>query len=314
MLSLYKIKILWSTISLLILIALSSKTYACDVCGCAVGGMSMGLGMETTNNYIGLRYSHVQFNAEINYNSSYLEDVHSTDGYNRMELTGKYHFFPKLYVMVNVPFVYNTMQGNTENISHLSLADAAVSLAYRIIAPPMDTNKMRGHLLDLGLGITLPTGAYQLDHEGELVNRNFQAGRGSMSYALQAKYMYMFKKWRLTTDAIYGIATSNKENYRFGNQFNVFASVGRMFAWKKLSIYPSIGGYYEHGNQHTENGKIVFNTGGNAVLADLGVAVKGSKMTYWIKYLPVVHQVYNVDNLSSITGGNRINVGVRFKF
>ncbi|MDX1446478.1 hypothetical protein, partial [Lishizhenia sp.] len=74
------------------------------------------------------------------------------------------------------------------------------------------------------------------------------------------------------------------------------------------------GGYYEHGNQHTENGKIVFNTGGNAFLADLGVAVKGSKMTYWIKYLPVVHQVYNVDNLSSITGGNRLNLGIRFRF
>lgn len=314
MLNLYKIKNSWSTISLLLVLVFVPYANACDVCGCAVGGMSMGLGMETTSNYIGLRYSHVAFNAQINYNSKYVEDIYSEDKYNRVELTGKYHLRPKIYVMATLPVVYNTMRGNTEDIAHTSLADASIFAAYRLISPPMDTNKVKGYLLDVGFGASLPTGSYQLEHEGELVNRNFQAGRGSIGYTLQAKYMYMFKKWRFITDVNYGIATPNKDAYRFGNQLNVFAAIGRMFAWKERSIYPSVGAYYEHGNQHTEEGKIVFNTGGNAVLADLGVAVKGKTMTYWLKYLPVIHQAYHVDDLSTIQGGNRLNLGIRYRF
>ncbi|SFT39126.1 hypothetical protein SAMN05216474_0293 [Lishizhenia tianjinensis] len=314
MLTLYKIKNLWSTISLLALLLITPDAKACDVCGCAVGGMSMGLGMETTNNYFGLRYSHVQFNAQINYNSQYLEDIYSNDSYHRMELTSKYHFTPKIYGMAILPVVYNTMRGNTENIAHASLGDASLGLAYRLISPPMDTTKIRGHLLDIGANISLPTGAYQLEHEGEIVNRNFQAGKGSFAYSAVVKYMFMFKKWRYTTDLSYGWNTVNKDDYHFGNQLNVFASFGRLFNWGNTTIYPSLGAYFEHGEQHTEDGKIVFNTGGNAVLADIGVAVKTSKLTYWMKFLPVIHQSYNVDALSTIRGGKRLNLGIRYRF
>lgn len=108
--------------------------------------------------------------------------------------------------------------------------------------------------------------------------------------------------------------TENNLGYRFGNQTNVVIGVGRMFAWKNLSLFPSIGVYAEHGDRHTEDGKYQFNTGGNAVLADLGLAVKSKSFTYWLKFLPVVTQSYNVDQISSIQGGNRLNVGVRYRF
>ena len=313
--NLFKINYLWNTIKVVVLLVLSTfSSLACDVCGCAVGGMSMGLGLDAHSNFIGLRYSHVTFNASIDYNSQYLEDVYSNDVYNRYELVSKYHFTPRVYTTAILPYVQNSMVGNTESVQLNSLGDIGVNAFYRLIQASMDTTARFNHLLDFGMGVSLPTGKYDLAHEGDLVNRNFQAGTGAVNYRLSLNYILTYNNWRVGLENNYQLNTKNKHAYKFGNQYNSVLYLGKLFRFKDITVFPTVGLYYERGKQHLNDDKLVFNTGGEALLADLGVQFKWKRYMVWGKYLPVLYQNYTTDHLSDISGGNRLNVGMRVLF
>ena len=294
---------------------------ACDICGCQLGGLSFGLLAGTKSHYLGLRYTRSSFDALIQYDSDLLEDTYSNDVFTRTELLGRYILSDKIQLHAIVPYIYNEMEGNTENLTYQGIGDPLVLVFYNVLDKTKEadmeveapTSKV-SHTLFLGAGVKAPLGEFDRFEEGEVVNRNFQIGTGSIDFLLSANYTMAIKRWGLNTEVSYKINTRNPDEYRFGNQFNTSAYLFYSIPFTDGVISPFGGMYFETSEEHDDDGIRQFNTGGNATLATFGAQLNYKRFSFNVLYQNPIDQNYNSDSISQINAGDRISVGFLYHF
>lgn len=291
---------------------LTLNTSACDICGCKLGGLSYGIMPQYDSHYIGLRYSYAGFNARIEYDNQYDEDTYSNDAYHRVDLMARYVVLPRLHVNVIVPYSYNVMRGNTQNLDVSGMADPMLLTYYNILSKGAEMSSRWKHSVLVGGGIKLPLGDYQqLDGE-HIINRNFQLGSGSLDYLFTAAYTLRFKAWGLNNEGSYKMNTENDEGYLFGDQFNMSSYVFYQQETAMATVMPYAGAYYEWSDMHRDNDIFQTSTGGDAWFITLGVQVLRGNWSTNIQYqLPLV-QSYNVETSYEINAEQRVSVGLFF--
>lgn len=297
----------------LLLTGASFRAMACDVCGCSLSGLYFGYMSLQDRNLIGLQYNRATFSAYIDNDDYYFEDEYSNDTYQRVDLTGKFSITNKLQIRYIVPYMFNSMNGSHQNVDASGIGDPIVMAYYNVLNT---SDKLEGvwHSLDVGGGFELPVGDYDMEDQGELINRNFQLGSGSLDYILSANYIIRRDKWGINTEGSYKLNTTNSHEYRFGNQWNVSASVFRYFETQSVSFLPFAGVYYEFGDYHQLNGIREANTGGESLLGTLGGQLYLSRLTFNTQYQFIIDQSFNTDEFATIEGGNRFTFGVFYSF
>ena len=286
---------------------------ACDVCGCSLGGGYYGILPQFNKNFVGLRWSQAKFYAYMNHRSEYLQEEHSNDTYNKVELWGRFYIGKRLQIFAFVPYSYNTMRGTEQNVTASGLADITLSANYLLINTG-DSTRMFKHTLSAGAGIKLPTGENNLTDHGELVHPNFQMGTGSTDFLLSAIYTVRYGKLGSNVETGYKINTANADEYRFGNQFH--ASY-QFFYWqnvKSITLLPNAGLYYEQADNHKDGRAIQTNTGGSALLVSAGMETYVSRFTIGFNYKHPLTQKYNSDNIADIQGKDRYVVARYVQF
>lgn len=282
---------------------------ACDVCGCTFGSMSMGVLPESRASFIGLRYSQARFNARISYNSFYLDDVHSSDTYHTMEAFGRFYFFNRLSLTAIVPYTINQMRGS-QNLTISGLADPSVILSANLITPTQ-SGKLK-HGLMIGAGSSVPLGKSDFLDNEQVVNQNFQLGRGSFSFLGSMSYLLRIKNTGLQLESAMSINSTNRQAYRFGNQFNSSLNLFHMIQQQKFALMPTLGAYAELGERHQEDARLVFNTGGQVLFASTGFQLYFGKAVINGTLLLPIAQHFNTDHLTEIESQARWNVGIKY--
>ncbi len=299
-------------VSIIVLIT-SNQSQACDVCGCSLGGSYYGILPQFQKNFIGLRWSQAKFFAHMNH-GTVLGEEHSHDTYSKVELWGRYYVNDKIQVFAFIPYGYNSMDGTEQKIKTQGLGDVSVLTNYLILNTGEDETKKLKHTLLAGGGIKLPTGKYDLEDNGLIVNRNFQLGTGSVDFILSGIYTIRYQKVGINTEAGYKINTRNSQEYLFGNQFHAST---RFFYWqniKSLSLLPNVGVYYEEAAQHRDGEIIQVNTGGNALLLSAGLELYYQKFSIGATLQNPVKQHYNSDDIADIKSKDRLTLSVSFSF
>lgn len=299
-------------ITLSILFSINTLSLACDVCGCALGAMSLDVLPESNTHFVGLRYMHASFNAKITYNSIYVDDVFSNDNYSRMEIFGRYYFTKRFSATAILPYVVNNMNGNTQNVSVNGVGDPTVLTSYMLIKAK-EKQRWKQNLI-LGAGATFPIGENEFRDGEELVNRNFQPGKGSLSAIFNLNYLIRKKNVGLNTEVSYMINSRNQDNYRFGNQFNATTNLFYLLKKAKFAFMPLLGVYVEQAQEHLEGKFRVINSGGNALFSSIGFQLYFNKFILNGNVLAPAIQNYNTDNLTSIESNWRYTVGLRYNF
>ncbi|MEO7992397.1 MAG: hypothetical protein ABI663_22795, partial [Chryseolinea sp.] len=172
----------------LISFAISNQAKACEVCGCSLGGYYMGILPQFNKNFIGLRWSQNKYYAYVNHQSQGTEPEYSNDTFNKIELWGRFYVSKKWQVFAFVPFSFNHMKGNEDNVWAKGLGDITVIANYIILNTGEQTEQKFKHTLTAGGGIKLPTGNYKQEVDGLLINPNFQLGTGSTDFLLSTIY------------------------------------------------------------------------------------------------------------------------------
>lgn len=300
-------------IILVALLAMMSipKSWACDVCGCSLSGLYFGYVSMQNRHFIGLKYSSASFKAFIDNDDYYYEDEYSHDIYQRFDLTGRFRFSRKFEVRYVLPFISNHMEGSHQNVRSSGIGDPMVVGYYSVFNT---SENMEGiiHSLSLGAGLKLPVGEFKKTDEGEIINRNFQLGSGSLDYILSTNYMVRFGKYGANLESSYKLNSVNSLDYRFGNQANLAVNVYRYLETSTVSVLPFAGAFYENGNYHYNQGIREANTGGKSLLATLGAQVFFKGITLNAQYQIPVQQRFYTDDFASIKGGNRLSVGVYY--
>lgn len=302
-------------ISIILLLSCATiQSFACDVCGCSLGGNYYGILPQFNKNFIGLRWSQASFFTRLNRGSQYLHEEYSHDTYSRAELMGRYYLTKRIQLFAFMPFNYNYMHGSDQTVYHQGLSDMTITANYLLINTGDDKTRRFKHTLLAGGGIKLPTGKSNLQDNGKLVNPNFQMGTGSTDFLLSTIYTIRYQKFGLMTEAGYKINTRNREEYRFGNQFHASSQV---FFWqniKSFSVLPNAGVYYEQAQQHWDGDIIKTNTGGSSVLAALGIETYFRRMTVGINYKHPLSQKFNTDETAIISGKDRWTLSFTYNF
>ena len=295
--------------TLVLFAALGLRTYACDVCGCSLGGFSQGIMPDYSSHFVGVRYNHATFYSSIDHSSINEGLEKSTDTYQRADLAIRYNINLRFKVNLNVPFLVNRMNGNHQTVQTSGMGDPMILFYYQFLSEKWI---QKNHFLTLGGGLKLPFGHAGFEDNGQLVNRNFQLGTGSVDFIMNGNYFYRKNKSGFMAEASYKINTVNKADYRFGNQFNMAANYVFITGKNKFNFLSFCGVYAEQAARHTEKKLPVLNTGGSALFVNAGVQYYYGKWRLGAGFQYPVIQHYQTDNLTSILTKPRFSADLIF--
>ena len=259
-----------------------SISYACDFCGCATNGGSLGMLNYNTNSFLGSRYIHQSYRTN---DGLYSNSAWRNEAYNTLHILGKLNLGKNFFVSAVVPFHFHDRETTAQSIHLSGLGDVSVLGGYKFL----DTNF---HELQFSGGIKLPTGKYDENANGS-INPGFQLGTGSFDYLANIDYRFKFKNWVWINNLNYNIKTTNDEEYRFGNQLNVASAIGYAFKSNTFQLLPSTGIASEIYEANEFFGNKVLHTSGDITLLKIATDVSFKKMSFGFQFQSPLNQNLN---------------------
>lgn len=245
---------------------LGTGLFACDVCGCSVGGASFGLLLQRPYHYVGLRAQYTSF-AVID---EYQDNRQLQDRYWQFDLNGRFYLHERFQLLATIPYHQNERSGGDTDLKIQGLGDIQIQAIGRILQ--IETDRQR-HLLDIGGGISLPSGQAAPDESELLLPQRLYPGYGSISFSTQLAYVFQHQQWgaRILGNAL--LPTYGADNYRYGYQWVASPSIFREFQGDGWVLIPQVGWWAEwvQPDEKYRDGTQVYGTGGQGHLLDAGL-------------------------------------------
>ncbi|MEE9439800.1 MAG: hypothetical protein V3V14_12415 [Saprospiraceae bacterium] len=129
--------------------------------------------------------------------------------------------------------------------------------------------------LEGGGGLSLPTGRYDSNIHDRDLPENFNVGKGTIGYLIEATSVISINTYGLVFSNSYILNDNTKSGYHFGNQFNSQLSVYKIIQQKEYQIIPNFGIGAEHtSTDNYTNNRAVEGTGGNGIFASTSLNFK----------------------------------------
>jgi hypothetical protein len=225
-----------SILTTMLCVAGMVNVLACDVCGGA-GAMS-GLGFLPNSDYhfIGLTYRARTYSTEHPKLFASEATVSGTNTFHTAEVWGRYQLNSRTQLMAFLPVHIKNIT-DTENTYDINgLGDASLLANYVIV-------KKTNLRWFVGGGVKLPTGKSNVEVNNQVVP-NLQTGSGSIDGLFTTNLTYLKGNWGLNTETNITITTTNKNDYKYGNQAD--ASIAFLHKQKKGKVMyvPQLGVNY----------------------------------------------------------------------
>jgi hypothetical protein len=286
------------------------NAFACDVCGCSVGGSYFGILPQFQKNFIGVRYQQRSFDSEHLTLFPGEVPLNTRETFHTTELWGRYVPHKNLQLFAFVPYNYYTKDEEGIHSVTSGLGDINLMAHYIIFNTGEDVEKKWKQALQVGTGIKLPTGKSDdiQAHTGLLIP-SLQAGTGAFDIPFSLIYTVRHGKWGVNAEANYRLNMANKRDYRFGDRITTSA---RAFYWlsnQSFSLLPHLGLSYEYGFLDKNKGAEQEYTGNKSLLGGGGLDIYFKRFIFNANtQLPL----YQYMAKGQITGGQRWNFGIAF--
>jgi hypothetical protein len=231
--------------------------HACDVCGGAAGG-GFGVLPQFQKSFIGTRWQSASFLSEHLTLFDNEIPTKSNEKMNQIELWGRYVVNEKLHFFGSLPYRMNQKIENDKHWLNQGIGDITIQLNYVFIHTGNDSTKKWKQALQGGAGLKLPSGKYDSEYPftGELIH-NMQLGSGSIDIPFHLIYTLRNETWGFNFENNFRWNTMNREQYKFGNQWQQGL---RFFLWKpvKSAIFlPQLGLGHDFINYATSENQVV---------------------------------------------------------
>lgn len=299
--------------ALLISLAISTSSFACEICGCAINGYHFGILPQFKKNLFGVRYNYRSFQSQhLISEQLFIKGNTSTEFYNSVDIWGRFFVGKKIQLFAFVPF--NQFVQNEEGIKTKAsgLGDITIAANYTLYNDAANKEKLFKQTLLVGGGIKLPTGKFATVSGNEVLNPNMNTGTGSIDYLVNTIYNCRYKRVGLNADANYRINSTNNDEFQYGNRFTTSA---KFFYWKdvgkKTTLLPNAGIMYEYAakdKHYTEKQNF---SGGDITYLTTGLEVYTGKINIGCTYNHPLAQ-----NLSRglVTNKDQVSVNVSYMF
>ncbi|MEO9891642.1 hypothetical protein [Aurantibacter sp.] len=234
----------------------------CDLCGCATSSGSSGFGTLSNSNFIGLRYTHQSFESR---DGIFTNSPSSHEYLNTYQLWAQIPLTQKFYATASLPFqdLNRTFDNGSSDEALNGIGDASVVGWFKLQFFKKETNDsipypvtkpLSNHSIQIGIGAKLPTGEFE-ERLTDRVNPGFQVGTGSLDGIFSLGYNYGGEKIGFSSIFTYYLKGENKNDYRYGNQFNYSGNAYYRIPFMKSALMPFIGlsgDIYEEIEQYDE--------------------------------------------------------------
>lgn len=293
----------------LALILFGQLSQACDICGCSVGGMYVGILPQFQQHFVGLRYQFREFSTKHIVSGN---PVISNDRFHTVELWGRFYPHKRIQMMGFMPVNIFNKKESGRVMETVGQGDFTLITNYIAVNTSDTALSWWKHNLLVGGGLKLPTGEFNHYRNDTLLNPNLQSGTGSWDFLLNAMYTVRYKKVGINIETHGRFTMANVHGYKFGDRVN---GALRFFMWtkiKKTSIVPAIGFTVEYATKDKKKNALVLETGGvsASLHAGLDVYIAGKCLVGG----SISHAIW--DNLGNgmITSGWRTQIQFSYLF
>lgn len=229
----------------ILLVTLTQSSSACEICGCGVGNIYIGVLPQFKSHFVGLRYHFNKFNTRLSDDPSQF----SKDFYQTAELWSGWNIGKRIQLLTFIPVNFNHQVSDEGVQNHAGLGDIVIMANYKVVDINSKTGKGKSIIQQLwiGGGIKLPTGKFELEENNTEVASmaNMQLGSGTTDVLLNAVYNVRIRKFGITTQANYKFNGSNNDQFQFGNKFTASSFVSYGLNAGNNVISPNLGLMYE---------------------------------------------------------------------
>ena len=277
----------------------------CDACGCSANGGSMGFSSMASSNFIGLRYFYQSYTSKdgIFNNSPWVDE-----NFNTVQIWARIPITKRLQISALLPYHSHNRERTTGKETINGLGDATVLAMYSVL-PMSKDSAVFSHKLQLGGGVKLPTGQFDLANNKGSVNPGFQLGTGSWDYLLAAEYVLMRKKFGLNAMFNYTIKTENEKLYQFGNQINYGGTLFYLATIGKIQWVPQLGIAGELFEANSQYEQEVPDSAGDIIFTKVGFEAGIKKWSVGLHAMLPINQ--NLSN-GKVESNYRLSVNLNY--
>lgn len=235
---------------------------------------------------------------------------YSYETFQSTELWARFYPLNRLQAFVFVPYNFNERREGDKTTYLNGLGDVVVSANYNLINTYDSASSWKHNLL-IGAGVKLPTGQFRKIEDGLTVNQNFQLGTGSVDLLFNLIYTLRFKSAGINAEFTYNYNTTNSDSYRFGNTTRSGLTAFFIPKTGAVTIMPNAGMSLETFNDNKQFNQPFPDTGGWAMLYNVGVESYYKNIAVGISYThPGKQKLFN----EKVTANDRVSVHLTFMF
>jgi len=290
---------------LLLVFSVHALALACDACGCSVMGQPTGLLTEYKRNYLSLGWNRA------GYSSAPGVGEGSVDVFQSFDISFQYYLSGRWRAGLYQAYRYNTREVNQVTQSVQGFADTHLTTDYTFFRKT--SSDAFEVYLDIGAGLSLPTGKYDAHiHEHDLPE-NFNPGNGSLGVSLQQTNSVSYRSIGMVLKNSWTHYAETSAGYDFGDQWagNLLVFYSQSLD-SLISFVPMAGIEMENTMaDHHPNGTEVHGTGGKGAFFSAGCQVK---MKNWLCTFQYLLPLSNHFSDGEVEAGNRMNVQLTHLF
>ncbi|MCT4560592.1 MAG: hypothetical protein N4A41_04365 [Crocinitomicaceae bacterium] len=189
------------------------NAHACDVCGCAVGPISLGNVSTHGFHFIGLQTNYLQ-TSSIHPASIFSHSYQSSQRFFSASLQGKYQWTNRWSLLGNIPFWHKESSENGSLTAVNGLGDLSAQVQLVLY---QKSDSVKQLVVRAATGIKAPTGTWK-DRNTSV--QNLYPGSGSWDYPSSLQAIYNGRSKLLQFEVNYLYRNYNSNGFRFGDSFS----------------------------------------------------------------------------------------------
>lgn len=266
----------WFAVVLLLCAPIAS---ACDICG-----SYLSLYPEDRSSFVSMLYKHRVLSGTLDPQVSLLKHGGSEEQvqygdylelYSTMEFRANYFLSESVSILAIVPMVNRYRSIDRRRMADTYGVGDPVVMGNFIVANTSGSESFTGfrHRLTFGLGVKIPLGRTDVQYNGELLDRDMQAGSGTWDGLTAVTYSVRKSKLGVGVQWMGGFTTENQYGDRYGYNHNLSVEPFYLVNLGETTVAPFVGGYMETFSDEVERGEVVDGTGGTVLFSKTGARV-----------------------------------------
>lgn len=288
---------------LIAMLCYSSSVFACDFCGCSPSVMNSDVLALQPQSSVGTSLSFKNYKYII------------SDANLKQTRIVTQSFFvsyaPKKWVDIrlSLPITwmlnqYNTIDETTPKLKEkkFGVGDLMLFSNFNVLSKPGLGNRKVGHIVNLGFGMSFPTGSKK-NSINELL-QDFNFGTQMVAFYFSGTYSLSVKNWSLVNSALIKINMYNKDRIKYGNIYSYQLATNYTQTLKKISLTPIVGIKADFSQRNLHNNIIQPISGGWELAATIGLQCAVKDFAFNLNLLQPFAQELSKGNLRDKTGFN----------